>query len=98
MVDRAHAEALLFDLAADLRLVPVEETTRALHIRALQLKANVVLWSADSPDEGARRAVCAEIAALHEQARDCRRRMRSGRQLAVAASADGARRQGCGGP
>jgi hypothetical protein len=82
--NKSHAEALLTALAADLRHVPVEEATRALHTRALQLRAAVAVWSATSPDENTRRSTCDEILALHCEAREFRHRLRSGAQLARA--------------
>jgi hypothetical protein len=78
------AESLLGELAGDLRYVPVQESTRLLHTRALQLKRMVALWSVDSPDENTRRGTCNEILALQREAREARARLRSGAQLARA--------------
>jgi hypothetical protein len=83
--DKGHAEALLMDLAADLRQVPVEEATRTLHTRALQLKRSVAVWSAGFPDEATRQSTCDEILALQQEAREFRGRLRSGAQLAARA-------------
>ena len=82
--DKSYAEALLMELTADLRYVPVEETTRVLHTRALQLKRLVSAWSASTPDEAARQATCREILALQYEAREFRARLPSGAQLARA--------------
>jgi hypothetical protein len=79
--DRNDPEGLLSELAAELRHVPVEEATRELHTRALQLRAVVAMWSANPPDETARRATCDEILALHREARESRFRLRSGAWL-----------------
>jgi hypothetical protein len=53
------AEQLLFDLAAELRFVPVEERSRSLHLRALELKRTVREWT-----ERARMASLDEIEAV----------------------------------
>jgi len=82
--DKRVAESLLLELAADLRHVPVEEATRLLHTRSLQLRRVVALWSMDSPDESTRRSTCDEIVALQREAREFRARLRSGAQLARA--------------
>lgn len=42
--DVHSAEALLHALATELRNVPVDERTQALHVRALQLKREVTQW------------------------------------------------------
>jgi len=81
--DKGHAEALLMELVADLRQVPVEEATRALHTRALQLKHSVAVWSASFPDESVRRSTCDEILALKHEAGVFRVRLPSGAQLAA---------------
>jgi hypothetical protein len=82
--EKGHAEALLMELAADLRYVPVEEATRVLHTRALQLKGAVAVWSVNAPDESTRQSTCQEILALQHEAREFRTRLRSGAQLARA--------------
>ena len=84
--DKGYAEALLMELNADLRHVPVEEATRLLHTRALQLKALVAAWSANSPDEATLQSTCREILALQFEAREFRARLPSGSQLARAHS------------
>jgi hypothetical protein len=84
--EKRVAESLLLDLAADLRHVPVEEATRQLHTRALQLKRVVALWSVDAPDERTRRATCDEILALKCEAREFRARLPSGAQLLARAN------------
>lgn len=67
--DQYRAERLLFALATDLRHVRVEEATRALHLRALELKRVVARWPKDRPEHEARRALCDEVLALHGQTR-----------------------------
>jgi len=80
--DQRRAEGLLADLGANLRRVPVEERTRALHLRAIALRRIVTRWSEDQPDEATRRSLCDELVALGEEARDWRLILVSGRQLA----------------
>ncbi len=62
--DQRRAETLLFELASALRFVPVEETTRDLHIRALELKRTVRDWMREPPAASAREATCDEILEL----------------------------------
>lgn len=80
--DQRRAEALLADLGSHLRRVPVEERTRALHLRAIALRRIVIRWSEDQPDEATRAAQCKELVSLAEEAREWRRVLVSGRQLA----------------
>ena len=67
--DQERAERLLYELASDLRFVAVGERTRALHVRALELKGAVRRWRAECPDARARDATCDEIVALQKHAR-----------------------------
>jgi hypothetical protein len=76
-----RAEALLEELTAELKRVPVEECTRALHMRALELKRTVALWLDRSVDPGDPLRVCEELLALRRQALDYGSRLRSGWQL-----------------
>jgi hypothetical protein len=80
--DQYRAEALLFDLATTLRGVPVEECTRALHLRALTLRGILARWPLDQPDGPTREAFFGEVVALEREARYWRGRLRSGTQLA----------------
>jgi hypothetical protein len=79
--DLHRAEALLHDLALELRRVPLEERTRRLHLRALALKTEVGTWRTTPIDEAARRAVLEELLALNNDARRHRRVRRSGEVL-----------------
>jgi hypothetical protein len=79
--DLRRAEALLHDLALELRRVPLEERTRRVHLRALALKTEVVRWRTAPPTEAARRAVLEELVALNDDARRQRRIRRSGEVL-----------------
>jgi hypothetical protein len=65
--DQQRAERLLFALATELRHVRLEETTRGLHLRALELKRAVARWPKDRPSATARRALCDEVLALHTE-------------------------------
>jgi len=75
--DQSRAESLLAELAMDLCVVPVEDRTRALHLRALALKRAVMRWSEDLPEESIRRIVLDEVLAIQAEARDWRRRRTS---------------------
>ncbi len=66
--DARHAEALLYDLATVLRCVPLGSHTRALHVRALELKRDVCRWPADRPAPSARRAALEELVGLRREA------------------------------
>ena len=79
--DQLHVQGLLADLAAELLRVPVEESTRTLHLRALALRRVVMRWPEDHPDEQNRRAVCNEVIALQEEARARRRLLATERQM-----------------
>jgi hypothetical protein len=83
--DQLRAEGLLFELAKDLRHVPLEERTRALHLRALALKQAVARWPQSAPDPASRQALCEEVLAMQRETRDWRRSLRSGWQLVHAA-------------
>ena len=63
------AERLLFELAAELRFVPVEERTRRLHLRALELKREVRSWRTQPPELAACDALCDEVQSLADEAR-----------------------------
>jgi hypothetical protein len=69
----ARAEELLFALAIELRAVPVHERTRAVHLRALELKRDVASWRASPPIEDDRTRVFREIETLTREAQAARR-------------------------
>lgn len=58
--DVHRAERILFDLAGQLRHVPVHQTL-PLHLRALQIKQLVMRWSEALSDDASRHAVQAVI-------------------------------------
>jgi len=62
------AEQLLFELARDLRYVPIEPRTMRAHLRALELKREVRTWAESSPDEATVKGVLAEIRRLSAEA------------------------------
>jgi hypothetical protein len=66
--DASHAESLLYELAVTLRRVPVEESTRRMHVRALDLKRQVVRWRADQPPRDERLSALDEIDQLAQEA------------------------------
>jgi len=61
------AEQLLFRIAAALRRVPFEEGTKALHLRALQLKTELRELRNRPEDAAACDAVLEKLNALHAQ-------------------------------
>jgi hypothetical protein len=65
-----RADRLLYELAKDLRHLRVEQSTQALHVRALELKAHVSRWLEERPDARECEAVAEEILALHAEARE----------------------------
>jgi hypothetical protein len=67
--DQERAERLLFALATDLRHLRIEEGTRVLHLRALELKRTVARWPKDRPAADARRELCDEVLSLHAETR-----------------------------
>lgn len=74
LTDKQRAERLLFELASELRFVPVDEGNRGLHVRALELKAALSRWIGAPPPPEERRAVCDEIASLRARAQDALQR------------------------
>jgi hypothetical protein len=61
--DALRAERLLYGIAGDLRRLPIHQTL-GMHLRALQIKRALLRWKDARPDEGARRATLADLAAL----------------------------------
>ncbi|HVH40821.1 MAG TPA: hypothetical protein VM925_00715 [Labilithrix sp.] len=68
-----HAERSLFDLASQLRRIPLESKTKPLHLRALELKREVASWRGRVPDLRTRAAVLDEIEQLAREAQRHRR-------------------------
>jgi hypothetical protein len=64
--DTERAEAILYELAGLLRLVPLGEHTSHFCVRALDLKRDVSRWVESTPPESARHALIEELLALHE--------------------------------
>jgi hypothetical protein len=67
--DQVRAERLLFALATDLRHLRIDEGTRTLHLRALELKRVVARWPKDHPAADVRQELCDEVLSLHAEAR-----------------------------
>lgn len=76
------AEQLLYELARDLRFVPIEPRTMRVHLRALELKREVRAWGSAPPDEGAMTAVIDEARQLSDEARRLRAEVPNGECLA----------------
>lgn len=87
----AHEHALrgierdLYELALELRRVPVDEGSRKVHVRALELKRE--LGKGAALDEHALRAVREEIRGLLAEAIRLRRELLTGRQVRAASLA-----------
>jgi hypothetical protein len=61
--DVRRGERVLYDLAGELRRVPVHASLR-LQLRALQIKKLVTGWTERASDDASRRAVLDELLAL----------------------------------
>jgi hypothetical protein len=62
-----HAERCLFVVAHQLKRVPLQPSTRRLHLRALELKRAIGRWRDEPPDVAGRDEVLAQIEELaHE--------------------------------
>lgn len=64
-----YAERYLHGLAHDLRRVPFVESTRRMHLRALELKRAIARWKEERPDVAVRAAAVDEVEALAREAR-----------------------------
>jgi hypothetical protein len=73
-------EAELYQLALELRGVPVDTQTHTLHLRALDLKREVSSWHGKAPEKPRAAAVRDEIAYLRSEAARWRADLRSGRE------------------
>jgi hypothetical protein len=72
--DRRRAEALLYELAAELRRLPVNEHTGDLHVRALAAKRTISSWKDEAlHDAHARQRTIDSIVALQDDVRRWRR-------------------------
>lgn len=78
----AEAEQLLFELARELRFVPIEPRTTKAHLRALELKREVRAWCERPPDDDTIAAVLDEIRRLSEEAMRLRAEVPNGKSLA----------------
>jgi hypothetical protein len=74
--EKTQAEKLLFDLATELVRLPFGGRTRALHLRALELKRRVVQWAHVAPSDADRRATCDGIRELQREAAEWRELLR----------------------
>lgn len=73
--DRLDAEALLFELAAELQVLPFEDGTRTLHLRALELKRVLSAWRDEPPNVADQQGMRNEILRLLQETRDWRERL-----------------------
>lgn len=79
-----HAERSLFALASELRRVPLDASTKGLHLRALELKREIARWRGRPPDPREPNAVLEEIERLAEETRRRPTRMARSRSLVPA--------------
>lgn len=86
--DAARAALLLRSIAEELLRVPLDVSTRALHLRALAMKREVALWRADSPSCEARKDALKELTALLTDALWWREQLPSGRVIVAARRPD----------
>jgi hypothetical protein len=77
---------MLHALATDLVHVPVDSTTRELHIRALELRRDLGLWNESSPGPQVRQSALRELEELGVHAASAREERPSGRDLLAASS------------
>jgi hypothetical protein len=75
-VDTERAQAILHDIAVELRFVGVRGGTAHLHVRALALKRDVARWAETATVESQRQAIIDELLGLHEEAKRVRARRR----------------------
>jgi hypothetical protein len=80
------AEQRLFELASELRFVPIDGRATRTHLRALELKREVRSWESRAPDEARMNAVLDELRALSLEARQLRSELRTGDSDATVAS------------
>ena len=64
------AVELLYELAAELRVLPIRPATLRLHLRALELKRRVRDWDHDPPDRAAVDDVIEDVDRLRAEVRD----------------------------
>ncbi len=65
-VDIERANAVLHDVAVELRLMGLRGRVAQLHTRALALKRDVARWTETATEESQRQATIEELLALHE--------------------------------
>jgi hypothetical protein len=75
-IDTERAQTLLHDIAVELRFLGLEGHAAPLHVRALDLKRDVTLWTETSPTEMQRQSTIDELLALHERVKAVRRGQR----------------------
>ncbi len=75
-VDTERAQTLLHDIAVELRFLGFEGVATPLHLRALELKRQVTLWTETAPTEMQRQATIDDLLALHERVKAVRRGQR----------------------
>jgi hypothetical protein len=75
-VDIERAQAILHDIAVELRFAALARQAAPLHVRALALKRDVAHWTEKAPAEQERLATLEELLELHERAKAERRKRR----------------------
>jgi len=77
-LDTERAEAILHEIAVELRFGGLGDQVVPLHVRALALKREVARWSRreNAPEEAERQSTIEELLALHERVKAARERPR----------------------
>jgi len=77
-LDTERAEAILHEIAVELRFGGLGDQVVPLHVRALALKREVAGWSSreNAPEEAERQSTIEELLALHERVKAARERQR----------------------
>jgi hypothetical protein len=72
-LDTERAQAILHDIALELRYGRLTGQVAPLHLRSLALKRVVALWGESAPEEAERRSTIDELLELHERVKAARR-------------------------
>jgi hypothetical protein len=71
-LDTERAQAILHDIALELRFGRLTGQVASLHLRALALKREVALWRDSASEEAERQSMIEELLALHERVKVAR--------------------------
>jgi len=71
-LDTERAQAILHEIAVELRFGGLKGQVVSLHVRALALKREVARWNESAPAEAERQSTIEELLALHERVKAAR--------------------------